>query len=615
MPGRDLLARQHAMDLLRSGDLLGAEAIYKAILAEVPQDSDALHLSGVAALQRGDTATAIARIEQAVTYHPLPLYLANLGAALRRANRTLDAVAVLRRAVSLDPMMGEARCNLASALCSQGAWEEALMECSSALALQPNLAAAYLNRALAFTALHKPELAEVAARQALASQPDWPEALLSLGAALLEQERLAEAILAYQAALALRPHYVAALTNMGVALTGAGRREEAATALQTAATLAPTQPEVLLNLGTALQGLGRLSEARESQETILAQDPLYWAAWSNLAAILHFEGELAEAEAAWQHSLELHPDQPDARYSRALNLLLAGDYARGWEALEYRWQATQHRGRARHTHLPLWTGEDLTGRTILLHAEEGLGDTIHFARYVPLVAARGGKVVLETYAPLARLFAGLDGVEHLAVQGEALPEAHLQCPLQSLPRAFGTRIKTIPAAVPYLRPDATALHRWKRQLTGSGKRIALVWAGSATHGLDHERSIAFSRLAPLWQVPCVRWFSVQVGARATDLASAPPGTVEDLSPALTDFAETAAALCAMDLLISVDTSVAHLGGALGKPVWLLLPTTPDWRWLLGRDDSPWYPTMRLFRQTRAGDWEGVIARVAAALAA
>jgi tetratricopeptide (TPR) repeat protein len=614
MPDTDLPAlRERALDMHQRGDLQAADAIYAAILAIVPGDCDTLHLSGVVALQRGDAVTAVSRIGRAVAAQPLPLYLANLGAALRRAGRPQDAIAALRRAVALQPSMAEAHCNLASVLCSLAEWDAAIAACNDALRHRPDLPEAHLNHATALAGLGQPHHAEAAARRALAARPDWPEALLQVGGALLAQDRLVEAMQAYRSALAVRPNYVAALINLGSALGRSSELEEAAAILRHAASLAPEQPEALLNLGGVLRALGRPEEARAAQESILARDPGYWPAWSNLGAILHDLGRLAEAEAAWQHSLTLNPTQPDVRYSRALSLLLAGNFAEGWEALEHRWEATQHRGRARHADLPLWGGEDLAGRTILLHAEEGFGDSIHFARYVPLVAARGGRVLLETYAPLVRLFAGLGGVARLVIPGDALPKADLQCPLQSLPRAFDTRLETIPVDVPYLRPDASTLHQWQARLEVPGLRVGLVWAGSPTHGKDRERSIAFAQLAPLWLVSGIRWFSLQIGTRAADLATAPPGLVTDLSPGLTDLAETAAALCNLDLLITVDTSVAHLGGALGRPVWLLLPQTPDWRWLLGRDDSPWYPTMRLFRQPHPGDWNAVVLQVAAAL--
>ncbi|MBN8875001.1 MAG: glycosyltransferase family protein [Rhodospirillales bacterium] len=571
------------------------------------------HAAAVAAWQRGALTEAIGLLEQVVAVRPDPAALANLGALLRRAGRAEAAVDVLRQAVAAGPDRAEPVCNLASALCDLRRWPEALAAADAALRVRPGMPEALLNRATALVALHRAAEAEAAARAALTQRGDWPEAWLQLGAALLAQQRATEAIDAYRTVLRHAPTHLAAQINLGVALGRAGRLEEAAAVLRATAAQAPDRPEPLLNLGGILRGLGRLEEAAAAQERLVARDPAYWPAWSNLGAIRHDQGEPEKAVAAWRRSLALHPDQPDAQYGCALSLLMAGDFAAGWDALECRWAATQHRGRARHRGLPLWSGEALEGATILLHAEEGLGDSIQFARYVPLVAVRGGRVVLETYAPLARLFAGLDGVDRLVVAGDPLPQATWHCPLQSLPRAFGTRRETIPATVPYLCVPQDAAARWQARL-GEGRTVGLVWAGNPTHGKDAERSIPFAALAPLWTVPGLRWVSLQVGARAADAAGSP---VRDLSPWLDDLVETAAAICALDLVIAVDTAVAHLAGALGRPVWLLLPATPDWRWGLEGETSGWYPSVRLFRQPRADAaarrWDTVLARVREAL--
>jgi tetratricopeptide (TPR) repeat protein len=625
-------ARSRALDLHLRGDLAAAEALYTAILDDTPNDHETLHRSGVAALQSGDPVRATSLLERAVSVEPSPIYLSNLGAALRRCGRPTDAAVVLRRAIGLDPSNAEAHCNLAGTCCALSAWNEALRAAERALALQPNMAEAQLNRATALLSLAQPAAAESACRAALMSMPNWPDAWFVLAGSRLAQGQVEDAVAAYRKVLAFRADDVDALINLGSALGRGGHYDEAELVLRRAMSLAPARPEAALNLGGILRTNGRLGEARELQEAILRRDDRYWAAWSNLAAILHDLAQPDAAEAAWQRSLALNPNQPDASYGRALSLLLAGNFVEGWDQLEHRWQATQHRGRARHMHLPLWGGEDLTGRTILLHAEEGLGDTIQFVRYAPLVARRGAQVVLETYAPLAALFSGIEGVAHCVVRGEptqacdAFTRTHaahsdssidpgdtafghhalradMQCPLQSLPRAFRTRLETIPAEIPYLRPTSESLTQWTSRLSQTtARRVGLVWAGNPNHGKDRQRSIALDQLAALWRVPGIAWFSLQAGPRAADLSTMPPGVVTDLSQDLVDFNETAAALCNLDLLITVDTSVAHLAGALGRPVWLLLPFAPDWRWLLGRSDSPWYPTMRLFRQHVPGDW-------------
>jgi hypothetical protein len=300
-----------------------------------------------------------------------------------------------------------------------------------------------------------------------------------------------------------------------------------------------------------------------------------------------------------------------------MTLLLLGRLAEGFAEYE-------HRLAPRPAHIPgppVWRGEPLEGWTILLHAEQGIGDTIQFVRYLPEVARRGaGRVLLAAPPTFARLLAGLPGLDALVrPEDRAEVRAHVHCPLLSLPHVLGTTtVETIPAPTPYLRAEPAALTRWRERLADlRGLRVGLVWAGNPRHQNDRNRSIAPERLAPLLRVRGVSWVSLQLGAPVERLREqAPEGAVlVDIAPELTDLAETAAAIVQLDLVVAVDTAVAHLAGALGRPVWVLLPAVPDWRWLLGREDSPWYSTMRLFRQQRAGDWDGVVARIAAALEA
>jgi hypothetical protein len=296
-----------------------------------------------------------------------------------------------------------------------------------------------------------------------------------------------------------------------------------------------------------------------------------------------------------------------------LLLLARGDLRRGFERYEWRWRLGTLT--PRDTSAPLWNGEDGAGRTILLHAEQGFGDIIQALRYVPLVAARGARVVLEVPPQLARLAARLPGHAQLVTGTQAAPHYDLHCPLLSLPRAFATTLETIPADVPYLSAEPAAVARWASILSGSGLKVGIAWAGNPQHRGNAQRSIAIERLLPLLRPGGIRPFSLQVGDRAADLDQLPKGIVYDLSPQLSDFAETAAAIINLDLVITIDTAIAHLAGALGRPVWLLLCSRPDWRWMLDRDDSPWYPTLRIYRQRTPRDWDDVVARVATDLRA
>jgi hypothetical protein len=322
-------------------------------------------------------------------------------------------------------------------------------------------------------------------------------------------------------------------------------------------------------------------------------------------------GHHAEALALMDTAHRIAPEHPAVRYNRAHMLLRFGRMAEAWPELEARIALDpDDETYARHAAIRRWAGEPLDGRTILLTHEQGSGDTIQFIRYAALVAGRGGRVVLDIQQPLERLIATLSGGHCLAAPGDT-PELH--CPLMSLPGLFGTTIETIPATIPYLSAEPTAAAAWAARIGshGPGLRVGLVWAGNPHHPDDRMRSIPFAAFAPLLAMPGLRWFSLQVGPRAADASGL--DSITDLSPGLTDFAETAAAMAALHLIIAVDTSSAHLAGALGHPVWLLLPLNADWRWLIDEETSPWYPTMRLFRQDSRRSWHPVLERVATEL--
>jgi predicted negative regulator of RcsB-dependent stress response len=411
-----------------------------------------------------------------------------------------------------------------------------------------------------------------------------------------------------RAALALEPKLPQAHYNLGNLLEKQAALEEAAASFRRAAQLAPEFYEAHNNLGAVLLKAGKPAGALASFERALALNPRHAEAHHNLGNTLADLGRDADALASYRQAVALDPAHVQAAFAEAMLTLLAGELRVGFEQYESRWrlETLPPRGFA----APLWNGEDLAGRTILLHAEQGYGDTIQCLRYVPQVAARGGRIVLEVPTELLGLARRLPEIDELVARGDALPEFELQCPLFSLPRAFGTTLDSIPAPVPYLGAAPEAVARWRERLgTAPGLKVGIAWAGSPMHRSDAQRSIAIEQWLPLLRLEGVRWFSLQAGARAADLARLPEGLVTDLALELRDFAETAAAIRNLDLVIAVDTAVAHLAGALGSPAFVLLRERPDWRWLLGRDDSPWYPTLRLFRQRRAGDWEDVLRRV------
>ena len=431
----------------------------------------------------------------------------------------------------------------------------------------------------------------------------------NLGNVLQTQDRLDEAVHCYRKALSLNPRSAPAHGNLGLALQFLGCFEEAAESLERALALDPGIAIAHTNLGNVRQAQGRLAEAVACHELALAIEPMNPEAYSNLGGVLDLQGKLMESMAAYDRALALKPDFAVALFNRSLLRLRRGDFVLGLPDYEHRW----HLNKRRDFREPQWHGEPLRGARILLYSEQGLGDTVQFLRYVPLVHAAGGQVILEVQPQMRRLAAQLPGAVELICSGEPLPPFNWHCPLMSLPLAFGTTLDTIPAKVPYLAipQEADAI----RALPGEGRglRAGIAWAGSPAHLRDRFRSIPLELLRPLFGLAGAQFFSLQLGSAATAELISVGASVIDLAPKIEDMADTAALIARLDLVIAVDTAVAHLAGALGKPVWVMLPLVPDWRWLLDREDSPWYPTMRLFRQSALGDWTSVVEAVRCAL--
>ena len=406
------------------------------------------------------------------------------------------------------------------------------------------------------------------------------------------------------------------MSNRANALYELKRFEEALASCDRALTLRPDYAEALLNRGATLHELKRFEEALESYDRALMLRPDYAEALSNRGWTLHELKRFDEALASYDRALMLRPDYADAHFNEACCRMLIGDFNRGWEKNEWRWETGQARNTKRNFAQPLWVGSnEITGKTILLHAEQGFGDTIQFCRYVPLVTQRAARVILEVQRPLHGLMCTLPGATRIISRGDPLPDFDMHCPLFSLPLALGTRLETIPSRVPYLTPSGAHLEKWKRRLPASGgARVGISWAGNPKFRTDFNRSIGLRPLLPLLAQTGVQFFGLQKDLREGDreLLRQNPQIVY-LGDEIQSFDDTAAIISLMDLVISSDTSIVHLAGALGKPTWVLLQFVPDWRWLLDRDDSPWYPTARLFRQDDTREWDNVIARVDAAL--
>lgn len=438
----------------------------------------------------------------------------------------------------------------------------------------------------------------------------------NLGNALKEIGRLDEAVAAYRMALRLQPAYPEAHYNLGGALLALGHRAAALGAFRQALGDWPGRGDAIANLGVALREEGLTDQAISAGRASLCLDPADAEVHYNLGVALRERGAPEPAIEAYRRATRLRPDFAQAHLNQAFILLQRGDYPAGWA--EYEWRAEAEGQRRENVAQPQWQGQPLERRRILLHPEQGLGDCIQFSRFAPLVAERGGRVILEVPPALAGLMAGLEGVAELVVQGEALPDYDLHCPLMSLPRLFDTRIETIPAPVPYLRADAERTAFWRREIGEEGVKIGIAWQGNPGFRDDRRRSVPLAAFAPLARRPGVRLISLQKVHGLDQLDRLPPGmTVERLGRRYDegDFAETAAVMMGLDLIVSSCTSVPHLAGALGRPTWLALGPAPYWAWLEGRDDSPWYPTLRLFRQKTPGDWESVFEAMVAADAA
>ena len=453
--------------------------------------------------------------------------------------------------------------------------------------------------------------AERLCRQALATRPRYFDALHLLGVIALQTARPQEAADLLSLAVATNRHHAEASNSLGAALRALDRHREALASYDRAIALKPSFANAHFNRGNVLGSLTRHVEAVESYQRAIALKPDYASAHYNRGNALGDLLRHREAIESYRKAIALKPDDAKAHWNLAISYLTLGEFALGWKEHEWRWREEQRAGHRRTFAPPLWLGQyPLDGKTILLHGEQGLGDTLQFCRYVELVAALGAKVVLEVQPPLASLLRSLDGAAAVVAHGAGLPDFDYHCPLMSLPLAFQTGLQNVPASIPYIRSEPRQVAIWSRRLGERTRpRIGLAWSGSATHRNDQKRSIPLSEVLPLL-VDEIEWVSLQTEVRPADAALLAAGTsLRHFGAEMADFSDTAAVAELMDLVIAVDTSAAHLAGAMGKPVWILLPFNPEWRWMLDRGDSPWYPTARLIRQSAPGDWASVIQAV------
>ncbi len=499
------------------------------------------------------------------------------GLAHHQQGQLEEAKVAYARMLALQPGHADALHMLGVMALQSGKYALAAEFISVAVCNNPLNASAHFNLGLAFKALQRYEEAVVSFSQTIAIQPDYAQAWNNRGVLLQDQSRWAEAAQSYAGAIAVQPEFAQAHYNLGNALRALGRFEAALASYDTAIALQPGWAHALNNRGLALQELQRSTEA-----------------------IASYDAAIASA-----------PDYADAYWNKAIELLLCGDFAQGWKYYEWRWRRDAFSSRRRDFPQPLWLGDaPLNGKTVLLHAEQGLGDSIHFCRYARDVRALGAQVLLEVPRPLMRLFETLEGPKHLFEKGSALPHFDYHCPLLSLPLAFHTQLANIPCPSPYLASTAPKRELWQRRLGPPSKpRIGLVWSGNGLDRNDLQRSLTLNALLP-YLSPSFEYLCLQKELRPADQDAMQASSIRFFGAYIQDFSDTAALCDLVDLVISVDTSVAHLAGALAKPTWILLPYAPDWRWMLDRDDSPWYPSVRLYRQGNDRSWLPVLGRMA-----
>ena len=591
----------------REGKLDEAEQLYQQILVEEPRQVDAQHLLGVIAHQRGMYAMAINHIGRAVELAPeRAVFHTNLASTNFALGRIEPAIDCLRTAVRLQPELVKAHNDLGVVLANLGRLDEAADSFREVVRLRPGFAPAYNNLGNVLSQLGRQQEATEYFQTALRLQPDFAEAHDNLGNTLRALGRHDEAIDHYRQAIACNANYATAYYNLAIAQKEAGFPEEAIHSYREAIRIRPDFGEAMYNLGSLLQDQRQLAEALDCFRQAARQKANFAEAHNNAGAILQEQGADDDAIVCYRDSIAARGDFAESHYNLATVYLSQGNFAAGWPEFEWRLKCARHR--PRRFDRPQWQGEPLDGRTLLVHAEQGLGDTFMFVRYLRELAGHGGTIFFEAQPSLVPLLKS-SGIENIVVAGGDLPPFDLHVPLLSLPGILQTTLDNVPHAVPYLAADEHLVARWRERLAEfGGFKVGIGWQGNRDYLFDHNRSIALKHFEPLARVAGVQLFSLQKGDGREQLAELGPTLgIHDLADELDRdagaFMDTAAVIKNLDLVITSDTALPNLAGALAAPTWVALPFAPDWRWLRRRSDSPWYPTLRLFRQGRLGAWD------------
>ncbi len=642
---------QEALKLHQTGNLTDASVLYKKILEEQPDNVDTISLLGTLNLQAGNLDAACLLLKKSIELKPdNAIAHNNLGSVFQSSGRFEEAITSYKHAITLKPDYDEAYYNLGNAFQAVDQLENAIANYKQAIKLNPNDADIHGNLANALRKSKRPEEALIGYKQAAILMPlneemhnnlgaalqelgKFDEAILcyqqaitlnqkfskahnNLGTALKKQHKLEEAIKHFNIAIELKPDYTDAHYNLGSSLHISERLDDAIAAYEKAIILKPDYAKAHYNLGNALKEQNKFEEALESYKRSIVIKPDYVRAYNNMGTILQDQCKIDEAAECYSRAIKLKPDYADAYLNKALTSLLNGNFTNGWQEYEWRYRTKNYVPRSFNQ--PMWDGKPLNDKTILIHTEQGFGDTIQFIRYLPMVQAQGGRVIFECHQNLICLLkrcAGFDKIIERKPSGKLSEDFDFNAPLLSLPGLFGTTLDSIPSDIPYITADTGLIDQWRIRLDDDNKfKIGIVWAGNPNHKKDHSRSCSLSDFASLAKIPELSFYSLQKEQASLEACKWPGGRkITKLDNDISNFADTAAIIANLDLVISVDTVVAHLAGAIGKPVWTLLPFVPDWRWLLNRTDSPWYPSMRLFRQTRPNDWTGVFKLVKQAL--
>jgi tetratricopeptide (TPR) repeat protein len=628
----------------QAGQLQQAEQIYRQILAQDQNCAHAWHLLGVVALQVGKFDAAVQMISRAIQLGMIGEAQNNLGEAFRLMGRFKDAAAafqiaiqqhpnnaealsnlglvlntvgkyseakpLLEKAVALKPELANARANYGIALDNTDHLDDAIEQWEIALRLDPNHAVALNNLGVGLQRRKRFERSIATLKKLVEKYPNFAEGHANLGAALAEAGKYEEGIAEGKKAVELEPNRAEAHNSLGVIYMRAKRYEEALVETKRAAEIHPKYVQALGNTGGIYQEMGHYDDAIEWFERAAAISPAHTdtanALYGSYYKIRKPEMSLAITERALQHN----PNNAELHGNRSLALLALGRYTEGFEEYEWRWRCGSFTSPPRDFDRPMWEGPDPAGRTILIHAEQGFGDIIQFARYIPMLIALGAKVMVEVPVSVKSLIESIPGVTRVIPKGLKLPDFDMHVPLLSLPRAFKTTLETVPASVPYLRSDESRLEKWRPILQAEKARlkIGLVWGGNLKP--DPKRSIPIEQLAPFADIKDAAWFSLQTGDPRNELKDAPAEmNLIDLGKDLKDFSDTAAIMSILDLVVTIDTASAHLGGAVGAKTWTMLHYAPDWRWGMDGETSPWYPTMRLFRQSAPDDWGPVVEKI------